>query len=251
MSRVETETVDSIRIITMINEGKLNAFDVPMLRGVRAAIEAADADDQVRVIILTGGGTAFCTGGDITTFGQNAPAEENLAFLTDEVHPVPHALRSSPKPTIAMINGAAIGAGLDIALACDMRFCVADAKLAEGYIRAGLAAGDGGAWLLPRMIGMPRAMDLLLSGRRIDPQEALSLGLVNQVVAADVLREATLDYARSLARNSPAAVRAMKRLVQQSMDVSFENGMQLAAHSVAVLMSGDEHRAAIEKMSRK
>ncbi|HVT68666.1 MAG TPA: enoyl-CoA hydratase-related protein, partial [Trebonia sp.] len=144
--------------------------------------------------------------------------------------------------------GVAVGAGLDIALACDLRTCSTEAHLAEGYINAGLAAGDGGAWLLPRLAGPGRALELLLTGRKITPDEALAYGLVNRLAPPDRLREETLSLAESLASRPPAAAAAMKRLVYQSLEVSFDVGLQLAASAVSVLQSGDEHRQAVQAL---
>jgi enoyl-CoA hydratase/carnithine racemase len=247
-SAVEIDNAGPVRILTMRNDGKLNAFDAPMLLGLVSAIADAETDPTVRVLILTGAGSSFCSGGDTSTMGSDPSPRSNRDFLLDKAHQVPLAIRRSPLPVIAMINGAAVGAGLDIALACDLRTCADDAVLLEGYVRAGLAAGDGGAWLLPRLIGAGRAADLLLTARRISATEAHAIGLVTQTHPAADLRDATLELAATLASHPPQALAEMKRLLHQNQTVGFETGLQLAADTVAVLQAGQEHHDAVARL---
>ncbi|MDR6866614.1 2-(1,2-epoxy-1,2-dihydrophenyl)acetyl-CoA isomerase [Microbacterium resistens] len=249
--KVLIEDVGAIRLITMNNPGTLNAFDAEMLLGTVEAFDAAGRDDAVRVVVLTGAGRAFCSGGDTGTMGAEVEAGENLGFLTGAVHQVPLAIRRCPRPVIAMVNGPAVGAGLDIALACDLRTVAQGAALLEGYVRAGLAAGDGGAWLLPRLVGTGRALELLLTARRIPADEAVRIGLAASAHEPEELREATLDLAGSIAQHPPRALAAMKNLVHQSQDVSFEVGLQLGASAVAILQDGAEHREAVARLRKR
>lgn len=249
--KVLIEDVGVIRIITMNNPGKLNAFDEDMLLGTVKALDEAGDDTSVRVVVLTGEGRAFCSGGDTSTMGTEVEAGENLDFLTSAVHQVPLAIRRCHRPVIAMINGAAVGAGLDIALACDLRTVAQGATLLEGYVRAGLAAGDGGAWLLQRLVGAGRALELLLTARRIAADEAVQIGLAASAHEPDSLREATLALAESIAQHPPRALAAMKKLVHQSQDVSFEVGLQLGASAVSILQDGAEHRDAVDKLRKR
>jgi len=246
--KVLVEDAGAVRVITMSNPEKLNAFDEEMLIGTAAAMDAAAADDAVRVVVLTGAGRAFCAGGDTSTMGADLEAGENHDFLSRAVHRVPLAIRRCAKPVIAMVNGAAVGAGLDIALACDLRTVARGAALLEGYVRAGLAAGDGGAWLLPRIVGAGRAMELLLTARRISADEAVEIGLAASAHGPEELRDATLALAESIAAHPPRALAAMKRLVHQSNDVSFEVGLQLGASAVAILQDGAEHHDAVARL---
>lgn len=251
MSSVQIRTVAATAVITMVNEGKLNAFDPPMLRRLAEAIREVDARDDVRAIILTGAGEAFCAGGDVSTMGATPDAVQNARYLTELIHSVPRALRSARTTTIAMINGVAVGAGLDIALACDLRTCCDTAHLAEGYINAGLAAGDGGAWLLPRLVGAGRALELLLTGRKILPSEALSMGLVNAVFSVETLLDETLALAARVGAKPAEATASMKRLVQLSAEVPFEMALELAAAHVAILQTGPEHRDAVSALRNR
>lgn len=248
--KVLIEERGAVRIVTMNNPEKLNAFDKDMLLGTVEALDEAGRDDDVRVVVLTGAGRAFCSGGDTSTMGAEVEAGENLDFLTSAVHQVPLAIRRCPRPVIAMVNGVAVGAGLDIALACDLRTVAQGATLLEGYVRAGLAAGDGGAWLLPRLIGTGRALELLLTARRISADEAVQIGLATSAHEPETLREATLTLADSIAQHPLQALAAMKKLVHQSQDVSFEIGLQLGASAVSILQDGAEHREAVAKLRK-
>ncbi|MCI2419925.1 enoyl-CoA hydratase/isomerase family protein [Saccharopolyspora sp. K220] len=251
MSRVDQRRVASTAVLTMTNPAKRNAFDAEMLAHLREGIEQADLDPGVRAIVVTGAGDAFCAGGDVSAMAQSTEPLKHHAYLTKQVHAVPLALRASGTPTIAMINGAAVGAGLDIALACDFRFTADTAVLLEGYVHAGLAAGDGGAWLLPRLVGAGRALELLLTGRRISAQEAETIGLVTRAVPASELEEVTLTFADELAQKPPQALAQMKHLVQECLEVPFSTGLRLSANAVALLQSGSEHAAAIAALRRK
>ena len=248
--KVLVEDLGAIRMITMNEPSKLNAFDAEMLEGLVAALEDAGRNETARVVVLTGAGRAFCSGGDTSAMGADVEAGDNLRFLSNAVHQVPLAIRRCPLPVIAMVNGAAVGAGLDIALACDARTVARGAALLEGYVRAGLAAGDGGAWLLPRLIGTGRALELLLTARRISADEAVQVGLATSAHDPESLRDATLELAASMAQHPPKALAAMKRLVHQSQEVGFEAGLQLGASAVAILQDGAEHRSAVEELRR-
>ncbi|MEV5384449.1 enoyl-CoA hydratase/isomerase family protein [Streptomyces sp. NPDC052721] len=244
---VDVERAGPVTVLQLSNPGKKNAFDRHMLDRLTTELVRASRDPEVRVIVLTGSGDAFCAGGDISGMGDKSDATSHLTYLTDHIHTVSRTLISCPKPTIAMINGPAVGAGLDIALACDLRVAARSAVLREAYVRVGLSAGDGGAWLLPRIIGRGRALDLLLTARAVNAEEAEDIGLVTLAVPDAELRERTLALARRLHEMPPNALTAMKRLVNDCAETSFSTGLSLSAHSVAVLQSSDEHAEAIRR----
>ncbi|CDR13155.1 enoyl-CoA hydratase/isomerase family protein [Streptomyces iranensis] len=235
-----------VTILEMRNPGKKNAFDQHLLDTLTAELIRAGQDDAVRAVILTGEGDAFCAGGDVSAMGGDTDATGHLRYLTEHIHTVARALMDCPKPTIAMINGPAVGAGLDIALACDLRVAARSAVLREGYIRVGLSAGDGGAWLLPRIVGRGRALELLLTARGVSADEAERIGLVTLTVPDASLRERTLALARRLQEMPPNAVTSMKRLVNDCAEASFSTGLSLSAQSVAVLQSSHEHAQALQ-----
>jgi 2-(1,2-epoxy-1,2-dihydrophenyl)acetyl-CoA isomerase len=245
-SKVRYEATDGVATVTLHNPARKNAFDGPMLREVAAALDRAQGDDDVRVVVLTGAGDAFCAGGDVSEMGNATDPTARKTMLFEVVHAVPRALMRMDKPTIAMVNGIAVGAGLDMALACDLRFAADDARLVEGYIDVGLAAGDGGAYFLPRLVGTALAMELLFSGRPVRGEEAQRIGLVNRVVPREELAEHTYAFARQLAAKPPYALRMMKRLVRQSRELDFDSAMELSSSQVAILQCGQEHRDAVQ-----
>ncbi|MEU4348206.1 enoyl-CoA hydratase/isomerase family protein [Streptomyces sp. NPDC023838] len=244
---VEVERDGGVTLLRMRNPGKKNAFDRHLLDRLTSELARAGRDPATRVVVLTGAGDAFCAGGDITAMGGGTDATGRLDYLTEHIHAVSRALMDCPKPTIAMINGPAVGAGLDIALACDLRVAARSAVLREAYIRVGLSAGDGGAWLLPRLIGRGRALDLLLTARAMSADEAEHTGLVTLAVPDAELSERTLAPAHRLQDMPRNALTAMKRLVNDCAETSFGTGLNLSAHSVAVLQSSDEHAEAVHR----
>src|SRR5215210_5744410 len=164
---------------------KKNAFTVEMVDRWAEVLVGARADDSVSAIIVTGAGDAFCAGGDFGGLSPDAEREpgpyERKAFLTDHVHRVAYALEDLDKPVIAAVNGVAVGAGLDFAMMCDMRFAARSARMSGGYIKVGLVPGDGGCYWLPPLVGPAKALDLLLTGDFVDTGEAHRIGLVNRV----------------------------------------------------------------------
>jgi enoyl-CoA hydratase/carnithine racemase len=218
---------DRIATITLNRPDQLNAWTDVMAEEVWQATHAADADEQVRVIILTGAGRAFCAGGDIGGFKSDNPRH-----LIDKL-PRPFDFSRRPdfqsrtayfpslsKPVIAMLNGATVGIGLVHALFADLRFAADNAVITTAFSRMGLASEYGMGWILNRVTGHANSFDLLLSGRKVRGEEALRLGLINQIHPADKLNEATYAYARDLAENvSPRSLRVMK---QQLWELPFQ-----------------------------
>ena len=213
------EVKDRIATITLNRPEQLNAWTDVIAEEVWQATHAADADENVRVIVLTGAGRAFCAGGDITGFKTENPRQ-----LIDKL-PRAYDFSARPdfqsrtayfpaltKPVIALLNGATAGIGLVHALFCDLRFASEDTVITTAFARIGLASEYGMAWALARVAGHGNAFDLLLSARKVKGAEALRLGLVNQVYPPDKLAEATYAYARDLAENvSPRSMRVLKR----------------------------------------
>jgi enoyl-CoA hydratase/carnithine racemase len=236
------EVANRVAIITLNRPERMNAFDPEMLEMCREAVERADADGEVHVVVLTGSGKAFCSGGDTSRMGGEENVIEHKSYMSETIHQVHRALLRSPKVSIAMLNGSAVGAGLDIALACDLRFASDQGKFREVYVRLGHAAGGGGAYFLPRLIGLPRALELLLTARPIDADEAERIGLVNKCFPAEHLREETLELAAHIASLPPTAVRYMKRLVYESVGLEAMTALDLGAATAAILRAGDEHK---------
>ena len=245
------EVSAGIGTITMNAPENRNAFDDKMLGSLSAAFERAQLDPEVAVVVFTGAGRAFSAGGDISTMGADTDPVARKADFTDNVHRLPRAIERLDKPTIAMINGTAVGAGLDMALLCDLRIAAETARLSEGYIGIGLVPGVGGAYLLPRLVGLTRAIELLFTGRAVTGSEAAEMGLVTRAVPAGDLDRETYALAAELAAKPPFALRTMKRLIYQSLDTQFATALELASSQVSILMSGAEHKAEVAALRKR
>ena len=223
-----------------------NAWSDKMLAGFVAALDQAAADERVRCVILTGRGPSFSAGGDLKAMRDRAgmfaggPVELRTRY-SQGIQSIPRRLARFDKPVVAAVNGAAIGAGLDLACMCDIRVASADAKFGSTFVKVGLVPGDGGAYLLTRTIGFPRALDLILTGRVIDSDEALRIGLVHTVVPADQVRDAARKAAERIARNAPLAVQLAKSACYRSYDLSLEPSLELAASYQGIVQNSDDH----------
>jgi 1,4-dihydroxy-2-naphthoyl-CoA synthase len=235
---------DGIATLTLNRPDKFNAFTKSMIIDWHQFIESAIDDDSIKAIVLTGAGKAFCTGGDVSAQKERANNDslERKDFLFRHVHKIAFALQKLDKPVIAAVNGTARGAGMDMALMCDLRIMAQSATMAESYINVGLIAGDGGTWYLPRLIGTARALEICWTGRLIDSNEALSIGLVNRVVPdADVLNEAK-ELARKIAKQPFEAIRAYKRAIYQGMTMTLESHLDMVSSHTAILRDTNDHR---------
>ena len=216
---VQRQVKDGVALLTLNRPDRLNAWTAEMERVYFAMLEECGQAEEVRVIVVTGAGRGFCAGADmqeLQALGDGKVDVDVTAALERRPQTFPHSI---PKPIIAAINGACAGIGLVQALMCDVRFAADGAKLTTAFARRGLVAEHGISWMLPRLIGPARALDLLLSGRVVLAEEAQALGLVNRVYAPDRLLEETLDYARELAVNcSPASMATIKRQVYADLD---------------------------------
>lgn len=248
------EVEDGIATVTLNRPERRNAFTLPMINAWAEALDACRRRADVRVVVVTGAGTAFCGGGDIEDLMEagleRGPAAQR-ATIGEHVHRIPLALADMDKPVLAALNGAAIGAGLDLALAMDLRFAAASARFAETYVAMGLAPGAGGAHWLPRLVGPARALELLWSGEAIEAAEAERIGLVDRVWPDDDLMPRTLAFARRLADGPTLAIRAIKRLVQGGLAGDLRANLDRAAATYGVLSSTDDHREAVAAFREK
>ena len=236
-----------VATLTLNRPEKYNAFTKDMIVRWAAILEQCEEDPKVKVLILTGAGKAFCTGGDINAQKDRAnnDALERKDFLWRHVHKIAFIMERMDKPTIAAVNGAARGAGLDMALMCDLRTMADNATLAESYINVGLIAGDGGTYYLPRIIGLPRALELFWTGRAIGAAEAERIGLVNNVFPLDQLMTGTRELARAIAAQPFEAVRAYKRAVYQGMNMPLAAHLDMVSSHTSILRDTPEHRAKV------
>lgn len=224
------DVAQHVATITLNRPDKLNAWTSTMEQEVREAIETAERDDNVRVIVLTGAGRGFCAGADITLLSS---AGERAAAVDSSATPGRRRIYSCfpdvGKPIIAAINGPAVGLGLVIALYCDLRFASSNARFSTTFARRGLIAEHGIAWLLPRVVGLSNAADLLYSARMINASEAQRMGLVNQVFTQEEFSGKVLEYARELGASvSPRSLAIMKRQIYGAMTETLAEALEIA-----------------------
>jgi enoyl-CoA hydratase/carnithine racemase len=238
---------DGVATLTLNRPERHNAWN-PVLEGrFYQLLDEAGRDDRVRAVVLTGAGRSFCPGVDSQRLDGIAGRALDLAGRTSPAFT--YAFR---KPLIAAVNGACAGLGLVQALMCDVRFAARGAKFATSFSRRGLAGEYGLTWLLPRLIGTERAMDLLLSGRAVDADEAKELGLVSRVTEPGELLAAATAYARDLAANcSPASMAIIKHQVLTDLDASYEQAMRRAYRAMAALAQGPDFREGIDSFIQK
>lgn len=220
-----------------------------------AAIERIHADRSVRAVILTGAGTAFSSGGDIRDMQRQSAGDVPGMQIRQEyrtgIQRLPLALFNLEVPVIAAINGPAIGAGLDLACLCDIRIASDRAKFAESFVKLGIIPGDGGAWLLPRLIGLARASELSYTGEVIGAEQAAAWGLVSRVVPPEQLLDTANEIARRIAANPPHAVRLTKRLLREAMHTRLDTLLEMAAAFQALSHQTDDHREAVAAFLEK
>ncbi len=251
------EKTDHVAVVTLNRPDRLNAISVEMLEQLTAALEDADADRDVRAVVLTGAGRGFCSGLDLKEtaagrgIGGEALATGGAVHLGTRRLPTV-VLHQIDVPVVCAINGAAAGYGLDLALGCDLRLMSDAAKLVPGFARRAIIPESGGTWYLPRLVGWAKACEIGFLGDDLEPARALALGLVNRVVPAAELLDAAHAWAAKIAANAPLAIRAMKRLYRHGLGEDFE------AHSHHVLMqlmllfrSEDFHEGIASFMERR
>ena len=257
MTLILTETVHGVTTITLNRPDKLNAFAGTMREDLLEAVLTAGQDPDTRVVIITGAGRAFCAGGDIDFMsGLRAAGDaEGLRKLLEAGARIVTAIQTLPQPVIASINGVAAGAGCNLALACDIRIASDGARFSESFVRIGLHPDWGGTWLLPRIAGPSRAMEMMMTGRMIDAAEALSCGIVDQVVAAGDLSGHTSELARSIASGPPIAIRGIKRAIGRAARSTLEEQLALETeHQVEAFLADDAREgmtAFLEKRAAK
>ncbi|HEU4759362.1 MAG TPA: enoyl-CoA hydratase [Dehalococcoidia bacterium] len=249
------ETAERVAIVTLNRPEKLNAFDYEMAEKLLTALEQAAADPQVRCVVLTGAGRGFCAGGDISAMAAGGAAlggeaMDPIARLRHEEE-VSRLLHEMPKPTVAMVNGAAAGAGLSIALACDIRIAAESARFGTAFARVGFSGDFGGTWMLQRLVGPAKARELYFTADLIDAREAERIGLVNRTVPDDRLRQETIALAKKIADGPPIALARMKQNLNLGLTSDF--GALLDAEAEGQIMTGltQDHQNAVRAFLEK
>jgi 2-(1,2-epoxy-1,2-dihydrophenyl)acetyl-CoA isomerase len=243
------ETIENgIATLTLNRPERLNALSTPITQGLLDGLPRLAGDPAVKVVILTGTGRAFCAGGDVKDMaeggGQRRSAAGAATHLRSRME-VSRILHELPKPTIAMINGPAAGAGLALALACDLRIAGTSARLVTAFVKVGFSGDFGGSYFLTRLVGTAQARELYFTARPVAADEALTLGLVNRVVPDDQLHDATMELARSLAQGPQIALSLMKRNMNCAENAGLAEVMDMeAVHQVQTGRTEDHREAA-------
>lgn len=237
---IEQSATDAVGTITLNRPDKLNAFTGTMREDLLEALSVCENDPQIRVVVITGAGRAFCAGGDVEFMSGLQKTGDVASFrkLLDAGRDLILRIAGMSKPVIAAINGVAAGAGCNLALACDYRIASDQAKLSESFVRIGLHPDWGGTWLLPRLVGRSRAMEILMTGRMVDAAEALAIGMVDRV-SSDLHAEVA-KFVRPLTAAPPLAVAGIKRALHASATNDLAQQLELeAAHQIACFQSAD------------
>jgi enoyl-CoA hydratase/carnithine racemase len=250
MADLEITKHDRVVVARLNRPEKKNAQNEEMQDLLCAALRSANEDSGVSCFILTGAGDAFCSGGDLGRRANEEGAEgptplERMNRLHSVTHKVARAVEEFEKPLIAAVNGAAVGAGMDLSLMCDIRFAAKSARFSEAYVRIGLLPGNGGCYFLPRIVGIARALELLWTGDFLSADEALAMGIVSRVYDDDQLMSETLAFAQRLAQGAPIVQREIKKLLYQSLHTDLRTSLRAVSAHMAVVQSTDDYKEAI------
>lgn len=240
-----------IATLTLNRPDKLNAMNPEMNRELKPAIEEVSDDDEIRVLIITGAGRGFCAGADIGTQHSRIAGELAKKSRREMVNPlggweffIPFS--KMDKITIAAVNGIAYGVGLSFALACDMRIASEKARFSSGYVKMGLTPGGGHTFLLPRIVGLSKAIELMCSGDMIDAKEAEKIGLVSEVVAPDRLIDSAGSLAKKFADGPSVSVELIKRLVYMGLENDLERQIYLESYAQRICFQSEDHKEAVK-----
>lgn len=245
MNDLSYEVQGHIATILLNRPEHKNAFTIPMVNAWADALERAQHDDQVRAILVAGAGGSFCSGVDLSDFkGEKRTPLQEKQLLMDNVHRVALTLEQVDKPVIAAIDGPAVGAGMDMALLCDIRFASPSARFSEGYIKVGLVPGDGGSWLLPRVVGHSTALRLLWTGDFVEAEDSARLGIVEYVVRDESVGDHARAFAQRLAEQPPQIIRMIKRAVRQGANHDLATALDLMSSHMAVITTTEDSKEA-------
>ncbi|MFC2035507.1 enoyl-CoA hydratase/isomerase family protein [Chloroflexota bacterium] len=249
------EKKEAIAIVTLNLPEVRNALtsDKPMIPELISALNDVDEDDEMRVMVLTGAGKDFSSGGDIKVALRDSerPAPETRKWLHQGAHKLILRLHKMQKPTIAMVNGSAVGAGFDLALACDLRMGSESTRFMSGYSRLGVPPGFGATWLYPRVMGLPKALEYLFTQDWIEAKEAEKLGVLNHVVPTDELEKETMSLASKIANGSPLGMILTKLQVYEGLGMDLETALQVVAGYQAVALTSEDFKEGLKALLEK
>ena len=241
-STLIVERTGAVATLTLNRPGARNALDLVMRQEMLAALDEVEADDSGRVLILTGAGEHFCAGGDVKSMRERRQTAAEGRRRVQMLNTMVQRLVDFPRPTIAMVDGYAVGAGTNLALCCDLVIASDRAKFGELFNKIGLAPDGGGTWFLPRLVGLARAKELIFTGDVFDAAEAARIGLVNRVVPVAELRAVTRALAEKIAVGPPAVQRMAKHMLNRAATSDLPAALDLEAYSQGLAIAGDDHQ---------
>lgn len=247
------------RVVTLtLNEPETrNAISPAIVEALVAACERVNGDMSVSAVILTGAGEGFSSGGNVKEMEKRAgglfspKVADTRRGYWHGIQRIPRALHELEVPSIAAVNGAAIGAGCDLSLMCDIRIASDKAVFGESFLRVGLVSGDGGAWFLPRVVGLSRAYEMTFTGDFLDAETAARYGLVSKVVAHDALLEEANKLAARIVRHPPHSLRLTKRLLRNSLAMTLGDNLEMAAALQAIVQQTEDQHEAVKALNEK
>ncbi|MGH3392882.1 MAG: enoyl-CoA hydratase/isomerase family protein [Actinomadura sp.] len=252
MADLEYSVADHVATILLNRPHRKNAFTMEMIDAWADALQRAEADADVRAVVVTGADGAFCSGVDLGVLGdQERTPLGQKDMLTRRIHKVAFAVEALTKPYLAAVDGPAVGAGMDMALMCDLRFAADTVRFCEGYIRVGLVPGDGGCYYLPRIVGAATALRLLWTGDFVEAEEALAIGLVSAVHPAAELLPAVREFAGRLAAQPPVAVQLIKRAVREGERHDLRTALDLISSHMGVVTSTRDSQEAMAAFTER
>jgi 2-(1,2-epoxy-1,2-dihydrophenyl)acetyl-CoA isomerase len=236
------ERTGAVATVTLNRPDTRNAIDLTMRQELVSALDDVEADEAVRVLILTGAGGHFCAGGDVKSMRSRRLSAAEGRRRVELLNRLVLRLVDFPRPTLAMVEGYAVGAGTNLALCCDLVIASEGARFGELFNKIGLVPDGGGTWLLPRLVGLARAKELIFTGEVFDAAEAARLGLVNRVVPAGELRRVTLSVAETIAAGPPGAQRLAKHMLNRAVTTDLAAALDLEAYSQGLSIASDDHQ---------
>ncbi|MFC4798692.1 enoyl-CoA hydratase/isomerase family protein [Neobacillus sp. GCM10023253] len=242
----------------------LNAFSAEMIDLWIKALETVRDSDDIRVLVISGNGRGFCSGGDIKSMGRgegflqsdgtedfSSTALARKNSLWKRVQRIPLLVKEIDKPVIAVLHGVAFGAGFDMTLACDIRIAAENTKISESYLNVGIVPGDGAAWFLPRFVGTDQALDLLWTRKVLTAKEAKDMGLVTYVVEDDKLEEFVEDYVQKLASGPQTVMRFTKRAVYQGLNIDLRTSLDMISSAMGIVTELEDYQEGVQAVLEK
>ena len=254
MEQISVDHEEGVTRITLNRPDRLNALTSVMSDELVEAFSALREDESVRAVVLTGAGRGFCSGQDLTEFEEayrSGGRPDIREHLERAYHRLIPAIVETPKPVIAAVNGVAAGAGVSLAAACDVRIASEEARFTQAFVKIGLVPDSGGTWLLPRLIGYPRALELSMTGDMVDAATALDIGLVNRVVPADVFEKEVAEFAARLAAMPTAALAAAKELFRGTLSIGLDEALHREADAQARMGETADHLEGVMAFAEK